>query len=152
MKALTIITFLWAGLFLQSPSFAQQNPIGTSNSNVTATTAINPNHLITVTADYNAKAISIFYPDRTELIYVKVRRSRWVNNYKYAAINYDVFYQDGTQKRFENVELFRREDVMQRVVTDHLSKLQELGYELLNTNMTDFNDDKFLTAFLKFRG
>ena len=110
-------------------------------------------HLITFTADYSARAISIFYPDRTELIYVKIRRGRWINPANtYSLMDYEVVYEDGTRKNFENVKLFRRQDIMQRVVTDHLSKLTELGYELVETNMTDFDDDKFLTAIFRFKG
>lgn len=152
MKTTTIIALICTTLSLQFSLMAQtQNPAPSpTNALTTATTAVNPNHLITVTADYNANAISLFYPDRTELIYVKIRKSRWVNNNKYAALTYDVFYQDGTRKHFENVQLFRKQDILQRVLTDHLSKLRELGYKLVNTNITDFNGEKFLTAFLEF--
>ncbi len=160
MKAISILLFC-AVLFLQLPnnSFAQ-TPTEHSlvpNTNVIPTpvpVSASPNsgHLITLTADYEADAISIFYPDRTELIYVKTRKSRWVDNNKYNEVVYDVVYQDGTRKHFENVKLFRNQDVLQRVVTDHLSKLTELGYELVSTNMTDFGKEKYLTAFFRFKG
>ncbi|MEZ4886520.1 MAG: hypothetical protein R3E32_17415 [Chitinophagales bacterium] len=144
MKSITII-LLWTAMSLQFPCFAQiPAPIAAATPMA--------GHLISVTADYQAEAISIFYPDRTELIYVKVRKGRWVDNNKYNEVSYDVVYQDGTRKYFENIKLFRKEDVMQRVVTDHISKITELGYELISTNMSDFNKEKYLTAFFRFKG
>ncbi|MFK7906946.1 MAG: hypothetical protein AB8B69_17565 [Chitinophagales bacterium] len=148
MKAITIIT-LWAAIILQSPSFAQtETPMQTK----AATSLARVGHLITLTADYEADAISIFYPDRTELIYVKTRKSRWVDGNRYCSVAYDVVYQDGTRKHFEDIKLFRKEDVMQRVVTDHISKVTELGYKLMDTEMTHFAEKKYLTAFFRFEG
>ncbi len=157
MKTITIF-ILSAVLFLQLPTaLAQTQSTLMPNTNVipppvSASTSPTTGHLITLTADYEANAISIFYPDRTELIYVKTRKSRWVDRNKYCEVAYDVVYQDGTRKNFEGVKLFRREDVMQRVLTDHISKITELGYELINTNMTEFGGQKNLTAFFRFRG
>lgn len=159
MKAIKFF-FLCTAIFLQfshTAIFAQTSSESTlvPNTNVIPPPVSSPSmqtrgHLITFTADYAARAISIFYPDRTELIYVKIRKSRWVGpSNTYSMVDYEVVYEDGTRKHFEDVKLFRREDVMQRVVTDHLSKITELGYELVEMNMTDFDGQKYLTAVFR---
>ncbi|MGB0931233.1 MAG: hypothetical protein ACPGVB_10675 [Chitinophagales bacterium] len=157
MKAITIVIIL-AIIFLQSPNtFAQSqtdNSLVPNTNLIPAPVSVPPafGHLITFTADYGTNAISIFYPNRTELIYMKVRKTRWIGPYKtYSMVDYAVTYEDGTRKHFENVKLFRGRDAMQRVVTDYLSKITELGYELVESNMTDFEGRKYLTAIFRFK-
>ncbi|MGB1241912.1 MAG: hypothetical protein ACPG49_05290 [Chitinophagales bacterium] len=153
MKAITIIT-LWASLLLQSPNSFAQTSMETPLAETTNVSPFPiPGHLITFTASYGTGAISIFYPDRTELIYMKIRKSRWIGPANtYCLVNYVVTYEDGTRKHFEDVKLFRKQDAMQRVITDHLSKITELGYELIETNMTDFEMGGLLKAIFRFKG